>query len=218
MKTIKLFKHFSMAISLLLAASVVIAQDEESEEMMQKAKQAEEMNAKKEMLEQQQQQMKEAARAYSEQYEFLERPERESSRSRGEYYRVRPHVSSGGFNSGAPYMVGLYGQENQSQLTLRKSFREITSTSRGEFDVEAGIRHFRCIINGSVRSGEISIKIEYPDGKTFKKLVINSSADVNFSQSISIKEEEEKKYMGSWDYEIKANEAEGEYMLQIKTN
>jgi len=30
------------------------------------------------------------------------------------------------------------------------------------------------------------------DGKTFKELVINSSADINFSQSVSIKEGEEK--------------------------
>jgi hypothetical protein len=84
--------------------------------------------------------------------------------------------------------------------------------------VEKDISHFRCQINGSVRSGEILIGIEYPDGKTFKELVINPSADINFSQAISIKEGEEKKYAGSWSYVIKADEAEGNYSVQIITH
>ena len=74
------------------------------------------------------------------------------------------------------------------------------------------------MISGSVGSGEIFIGIEYPDGKTFKELVINASADINFSQSISVKEEDEKKYVGSWNYVIKADEAEGNYMVQIMTH
>jgi hypothetical protein len=60
--------------------------------------------------------------------------------------------------------------------------------------------------------------VEYPDGKPFKELTINSSADINFSQSISIEEDKADKYVGSWTYVIKADEAEGSYMLQIMTN
>lgn len=116
------------------------------------------------------------------------------------------------------YLISSHSQRTQSQLTLRKSFRETTSTSKGEFDVDLNIRHFRCMISGSVRSGEIFVEIKYPDGKTFKKLTINPSADINFSQSISIKEGKAKRYTGSWSYVIKANKAEGNYMVQIMTN
>ena len=39
----------------------------------------------------------------------------------------------------ANILFGTFGQENQSQLTLRNSFRGTTNTSKGEFDVEPGI-------------------------------------------------------------------------------
>jgi len=200
-----------LALFLITAGSALMAQNEESEKDLQKAMQAEEMKARKDMLEDQQQKMRQMEREYSEQARIMDRSARESSRFR----------SSGRttfVNSDGPFIVSGFGQENQSQLTLRKSFRETTSTSKGEFDVESGIKHFRCMISGSVGSGEIFIGIEYPDGKTFKELVINASADINFSQSISVKEEDEKKYVGSWNYVIKADEAEGNYMVQIMTH
>lgn len=105
-----------------------------------------------------------------------------------------------------------------SQLTLRKNFNGTTDTSQGYFDVEPDIRHFRCMISGSVKSGEIFIRVQYPGGKVFKDLTINSSADINFSQSVSIREGEESKYAGTWSYVIRADKAEGNYMLQISTN
>lgn len=205
-----------MALFFLFAGAALLAQDEAAskEKQMQadqlKAMQAEELKMKKEMLEQQQKLM-ELERERAEQAEVFARQARESDRG-------RVWVRSSGDEPGGEFLFGTYSTGSQSQLTLRKSFRETTSTSKGEFDVEPGIHNFRCMISGSVRSGEILIGIEYPDGKTFKELVINPSADINFSQSISIKEGEEKKYTGSWSYVIKAAQAEGNYMVQIMTN
>ena len=237
MKSFTTYRQILLALIFILAGFVVMAQDKESEQEMQKAMQAEEMKAKKEQMEaqmqmqkalqaeemqarkdlleeqrhQQQDQMRHLEEEYADQARLFERQTREYSRA----------PSTGRSSLSSPegtYFFGTYGQESQSQLTLRKSFRGTTSTSKGEFDVEPEIRQFRCMISGSVKSGEILIGVEYPDGKTFKELVINSSADVNFSQSISIKEGEEKKYTGSWSYVIKADEAEGNYMLQIMTH
>ena len=147
--------------------------------------------------------MRQLEEEYADQAKIFERQARE-------YRRVPSIIGSTGSYQEGKYLLGTFGQESQSQLTLRKSFRGTTNTSKGEFEVEPGIRHFR--------SGEILIGVEYPDGKTFKELVINSSADINFSQSISIKEGEEKKYTGSWSYVVKADKAEGNYMLQIMTH
>lgn len=77
---------------------------------------------------------------------------------------------------------------------------------------------FRCMINGKVRSGKITIKVMYPGGKVFKELTITSSAEIMFSQSLKINEESDGKYFGSWKYEVSAEKAEGNYMLQISTN
>ncbi len=199
-------------MTLLTATPLLVsAQEEKSEEEIRKEIMEQEMQNRKRMLEEQQEQMKEFQEQFAEQQKDLEERAREAARVRvrtpgtwvvpeGEFYFTTPNRGS------------------QSQLTLRKNFEGTTNVSKGSFEVDENIRQLRCMINGSVESGEIAIGIEYPDGKLFKELVINSSADINYSQSISIKEEEAKKYVGSWSYTIKANKAEGHYMLQISTN
>ncbi len=178
------------------------AQNVSSQEAEKKAQQEKEMQMKKQQLELEQK-TADLRRVYAEQA-------RSSSRARSSY-------RSSGSNDKTPYYIPLYGQENQSQLTLRNSFRGGSDTSSGEFDVDESTRHIRCTINGKVRSGKISIKVLYPGGKVFKDLTITSSAEISFSQSLTIKEEAKKKYIGAWKYEVKAEEAEGSYMLSIMT-
>ena len=96
--------------------------------------------------------------------------------------------------------------------------RVVHVNSSGEFEVDENTTHFRLTANGKVRHGEISLKVFYPGGKVFKDLTINSSAEISFSQSLTIKEEEKKKYIGTWKYEVKTKTAEGNYMLSIMTH
>ena len=110
-----------------------------------------------------------------------------------------------------------FGQDSQTQLTLRNSFQGSSDSSTGTFDVEEGVKRIKCMISGKVRSGEIKISIKYPGGKSFKKMTINSSAEVTFSQTINFKNGDTTKYIGSWEYSIEAVKAEGNYMLQIST-
>ncbi|MFH0757742.1 MAG: hypothetical protein V2B15_10680 [Bacteroidota bacterium] len=179
---------------------------EKERKMEAKAAQDAELRARKEMLEQQQDEMRSQEMEYAEQV-------REASRARAVY-------RSGGVAEVEPVarVAPFYFQETQTQLTLRNSFRGGTDSSKGVFDLESGTRYFRCMINGKVNSGEIYIKVLYPGGKVFKELTINSSAEISFSQSLNIKEGEENKYVGSWQYEVKADKAEGNYMLQISYN
>ena len=116
------------------------------------------------------------------------------------------------------FLVTGYGQQSQSHLTVRNSFKGESDSADGEFDVDENTSHMRLTINGKVSKGDISIKILYPGGKVFKNLTINSSAQISFSQSLTIKEEEKKKYVGSWKYAIKADKAEGSYNLSIMTH
>ncbi|MGW8315195.1 MAG: hypothetical protein ACWGNV_06315 [Bacteroidales bacterium] len=190
---------------------LVSAQNEKSEEEVRKEMMEQEMQNRKKMLEEQQEQMKQWEVQFKEQQKDLEERAREAA-------RVRVRGSGTYVLPDGEFFVAAPSRGSQSQLTLRKNFEGTTNVSKGTFEVDENIRQFRCMINGSVDSGEIYIGIEYPDGNTFKELVINSSADINLSQSVSVKEGEEKKYVGSWSYVIKTNKAEGHYMLQISTN
>jgi len=175
---------------------------EQEEQMREK-----EMQLKKQHLEQEKK-MAEMERAYAEQA-------RSSSRAR-EASRV--YTRSSGFTDEPSYFIYSGGQENQSQLTLRNSFNGETVSSSGDFEVDQSTSHIRLTINGKVRHGEISIRILLPGGKEFKDLTINSSAEIAFSQSLTIKDEEKKKYVGAWKYEVKTKTAEGNYSLSIMTH
>ncbi len=210
MKTIYTIRYGSMILLLLLGSLGLFAQDKKSEEEIKKELQEQEIQNRKKMLEEQQEQMKQFELQYADRQRDLERLAREAARD-------REVIRSTGVPMEGYYFVGS-GRGSQSQLTLRKHFEGTTNTSKGSFDVESDVRQIRCMINGSVEVGEIMISIKYPDGNVFKELMINSSADINYSQSVSIKEGEEKKYVGSWSYVIKADKAEGNYMIQISTN
>jgi len=208
MKTQTIFKMLSLSLLFVLLGSVAMAQTKEEK----KAKDAE-MKAKQEQIEFQRQQMKEQQlktieleRAYAEQA-------RETSRSRS-----KARVYSTGFPDEPSYFIYSGGQENQSQLTIRNSFDGETDSAEGEFDVNESTTHIRCTINGKARSGKINIKVLYPGGKVFKDLSITSSAEISFTQNMSIQEKEKNKYIGAWKYKVTADKAEGSYTLSFMTH
>jgi hypothetical protein len=193
-----------------LVGKQVIAQDSGNRQKEEQARKEMELQEKKLQLERQK--MEQEERMKRMEIEFAERAaEMEDMRERE---RTRVIVRS----SGDEMNPVLWTSGNQSQLTLRNSFNGGSDNSKGEFEVNGDTRHVRCMINGKVRSGNIVIKVFYPDGKIFKELTINSSAEIYYNQSMNIKEGEEEKYTGTWKYEITASKAEGNYMLTIGTN
>jgi hypothetical protein len=215
MKNYRGLRILTALLIMLMTGLTVQAQNQSSQEAQEKAQQEKEMQLKememqlkKKQLEQEQK-MVEAERTYARQRE------KESSVGRN---RAVVYSRGTGINDEGSYLIQSYGQESQSQLTLRNSFSGETVNSSGEFEVDANTSHFRLTANGKVRHGEISLKVFYPGGKIFKDLTINSSAEISFSQSLTIKEEEKKKYIGTWKYEVKTKTAEGSYMLSIMTH
>jgi hypothetical protein len=210
MKTQTILRMLSLTLLLTLLGTVAMAQTSEEKKAMDaemKEKQAQLELQHKELKEQQLKTI-EVERAYANQ-------EREASRARSS---ARVYSRSTGFGDEPSYFVYSGGQENQSQLTIRNSFDGNTDTSDGEFDVAESTTHIRCTINGKARSGKINIRVLYPGGKVFKDLSITSSAEISFTQSLSIKEEDKKKYVGAWTYKITADKAEGSYMLSFMTH
>ena len=210
MKNSKSHRIFVTIAVLLMIGFTLQAQtsqeaQKQKQEQLEQEKQVREleMQLRKQQLEQEQK-MKELERTYEQQAREAARVARSSARERAFVY-ASPSTGVGDEGS---YFI-QYGQENQSQLTIRNSFDGETDSAEGEFDVDESTTHIRCTINGKANAGKIAIKIMYPGGKVFKDLSITSSAQISFSQSLTIKEEEKKKYVGSWTYKVSADKAEG---------
>lgn len=210
MKKFTLIRILPITLSLFLLGNVAMAQTLEEKKALEAEK-----KAKQEQIEQQRKQMKEQQLKTIEMEKAYAEQSRASSRARE---AARIYSRSSGFAEEPPYFIFSEGQDNHSQLTIRNSFNGETDTSDGEFDVDESTTHIRCTINGKANSGKINIKVLYPGGKVFKDLSITSSAQISFSQSLSIKEDEKKKYVGSWSYKITADKAEGSYTLSFMTH
>jgi hypothetical protein len=216
MKAKIIFRSLTLVFLLLCSGTVMMAQSREKDE---KAAQEAEMKAKKEMLEQQQKQLQEQKKMQEEKMKQMEiiyaDRARDFERQARESSRARVYVPSTGSND---FYFYTGDQSSTSQLTLRNSFDGGSDSSKGEFEVSEDTRHFRVTINGKVKSGEIRIIVNYPNGNTFKDMTINSAAQISFSQSVTISEEDPDKYLGDWTYKVIAEEAKGDYSLSIMTH
>lgn len=219
MKAKAILKSLTLVLIILFSGTMLMAQSKEKDE---KAAQEAEIKAKKEMLEQQKQmqeeqkKMRELEIIYADQARTAERSARASSSSRSSS-RGRTYVSSSGYSPDNFYVFSG-DQKSSTQLTLRNSFDGKSHSSKGEFDVDKGTRQLRIMISGKVKSGEIRIIVDYPSGDTFKDMTISSAAEITFSQSVSISEEEPDKYIGEWTYKISAENAEGSYSMSVMTH
>jgi hypothetical protein len=107
------------------------------------------------------------------------------------------------------------GQDVKStRLNLSKHFEGESVAKTGTFMVEEGIRMLEIAIKGSVDEGQIKLSISKPGKNLFKEQVIDSSADVEWTQMFTIKEDN-KEYTGEWTYKIEAVNAMGFYSLSI---
>jgi hypothetical protein len=107
------------------------------------------------------------------------------------------------------------GQDVKStRLNLSKHFEGESVAKTGTFMVEEGIRMLEIAIKGSVDEGQIKLSISKPDKNLFKEQVIDSSADVEWTQMFTLKEDN-KEYTGEWTYKIEAVNAMGFYSLSI---
>lgn len=107
------------------------------------------------------------------------------------------------------------GSAQRVSLNLSKHFTGETISSEVDFEVAEGQTNISINLAGSCKNGEILITIKLPDGDILKSQKITNAADIGWSAVIPVKEGEEKKYIGKWKLEIKAERAEGHYNLHI---
>ena len=125
---------------------------------------------------------------------------------------ISTHLNYGDYS----YVYSASSSEKNSKLTLSKRYEGESTSKTGTFSVEEGVKKIRLSINGSVSSGNISLELYIPGKKELKKLTIDDSADIMWSQSINIKEGDTK-YFGEWTYVINAQDAKGKYNLSLST-
>ena len=106
--------------------------------------------------------------------------------------------------------------DKSSHLTLRKNLSNNTSTKKSQFNIGTDQEKIRLSANGSLAEGKISITIFEPSGKEFQKIEMDSSADIDWSQTLGL-DDENKKYFGEWKFEIVISQATGMYSFSIST-
>ena len=114
------------------------------------------------------------------------------------------------------YVSDWGSNEHNSRLTLSKNYNGQSIDKQGTFEVEDKISKLKMSIEGHVNSGSIKVSLILPDGKPYKSLTMDDSADIQWSESLNIKEGETK-YYGTWKYRITTKVAEGSYLLSINT-
>jgi hypothetical protein len=118
------------------------------------------------------------------------------------------------FDHGFAYTTS--SSEKNSKLSLSKRYEGATTTKKGSFNVDEGVKKIRISISGNVESGKINVELYLPNNKEVGKFLIDDTADVHWSQSINV-EEEESAYYGEWTFVIRAEEAYGSYVLSLST-
>jgi hypothetical protein len=114
------------------------------------------------------------------------------------------------------YVSGYGSGEHNSKLTLSKNYNGQSIDKQGTFEVEDKITKLKLSIEGHVNSGSIKVSLLLPDGKIYKSLTMDDSADIQWSESLNIKEGVTK-YFGTWKYRITTKVADGSYHMSINT-
>jgi hypothetical protein len=114
------------------------------------------------------------------------------------------------------YVTNWNTNESNSRLMLSKRYNGQSIDKQGTFEIHDEITKLRLSIEGQVNSGSIKVSLVLPDGKPYKSLTMDDSADIHWSESVNIKEDDTK-YYGTWKYRITTKVADGSYHLSINT-
>jgi len=104
-----------------------------------------------------------------------------------------------------------------TRLILKKYFETESISKESEFEFEADQKRFKVSISGWCKSGEIHVTILRPSEKVYKTIIIDSSAEVEWSQSVRFTDED-KDYIGKWIVQIVAKDADGSYNVILSAD
>ncbi|MFC2113185.1 hypothetical protein ACFLTA_07960 [Bacteroidota bacterium] len=138
--------------------------------------------------------------------------------SRASEIFVAPYVEFSDVSTGDRSFVYTTGSSNDknSRLTLSKRYSGQSAEKTGTFQMEKGVKKIRLQIEGRVTVGKIQLELYLPGKESLTKITIDDSADIAWSKTINVAEDETK-YFGDWTYTIKAESVEGHYQMSIST-
>jgi len=139
-----------------------------------------------------------------------------TTRERQEQKREQERITARD-NYRIAYSYGVGFDEGSSHLTLSKQYDGESVSKSGNFKIEKNINMLKISVEGQVKEGSITITLKKPDNIVFKELEIDSSADIQWQQVFTIREEGNE-YSGEWTYQINAQNATGRYSMSITTH
>lgn len=115
--------------------------------------------------------------------------------------------------------IGVRAQEDSSsELTLMKNFKGESVETTKKFNVNANHNILKFNLDGTVKSGTITITLIKPDGSKLKTVEIDASSDVSYDQSWGLKSKNlPAELTGDWQIKIQTDKADGFYRLRIYT-
>lgn len=122
--------------------------------------------------------------------------------------------AEGAFVPGVAWSIS---EGKSTRLILKKHFESESVSKEGEFEIEKDQKRFKVSISGYCRSGEIHVTILRPSEKVYKTITIDSSAQVEWSQSVRFTDED-KDYIGKWIVQIVAEKADGLYEVVLSAD
>ncbi|UCG28398.1 MAG: hypothetical protein JSV24_03290 [Bacteroidales bacterium] len=124
------------------------------------------------------------------------------------YHEAIPFGSTG---------IWSLSEGKSTRLILTKKFDGESITKESKFEVEDEQKRLKIVIKGICESGRILVTVRRPSNQEYKSVIIDSSAEVEWSQSVRFTDEESD-YVGNWIVQIVAEEANGYYTFTISAD
>jgi hypothetical protein len=127
---------------------------------------------------------------------------------------VATTITEGAFVPGVAWTIS---EGKSTRLLMKKIIQDESISKETEFEVEKDQQRFKVSIKGFCADGEIHVNIIRPSGKTYKTLILDSSAEIEWSQSVRFTEEDDD-FVGKWIVQIVAEKADGLYEVVLTAN
>jgi hypothetical protein len=235
MKKLSLFLIVVFLISIGSSFQQVAAQEKTKEELEQELKIQQAIDEQKKVYSEQKKAQADAEAAIEEQYAVkldkamkdIDVQVKSSGRAgdaQGNFNRKanRFFSNDGQFLWASPEMEvfydhGMGGDSERMSWDFSRSVKEKSFTKDYSFDVEKTVNTVVMSVMGDCKAGEIRIKIQMPNGKTYSDIVIDEFGNLNWRKSFTISETENQDKAGEWKFKIDSNKATGYFKISLQT-
>jgi hypothetical protein len=232
MKRLSLFLLVFLLFSTVSTFQFVSAQDKSKEELDKEVKIQQAIEKQKKVMAEKQKSMEDARQSLIGQQIAVEdtltdlwvdgrRPEERGTGMR--YFGQRGSRPQGAdepfvmFRSGESMFGHSMGDSERTSWDLSKSVKESSFSKEYLFVVEKTSKTFVMSVMGDCKTGEISIKVITPGGKTYSDILIDEFGNLNWRKSFNISETENQDKAGEWKFKIDSNKATGFFGISLQT-